>query len=105
MADAYVRRTKIEWPILRDTHRTLYGAYGMAEAGWWALIGPRVLLRYIAMMLRGYMPWKPGQNLRQLGGDILIDPDGIVRLQFVSRNPHDRPSIEAILNVVGGGDN
>ena len=54
-------------------------------------------------MLRGVQPGKPGEDWRQMGGDVLIDPSGIVRLHFVSSDPHDRPSLEEIFATVESG--
>jgi hypothetical protein len=36
----------------------------------------------------------------QLGGDILIDPGGYVRLHHVGKSPADRPTVKSILGVV-----
>ena len=43
----------------------------------------------------------------QLGGDFIVDADGIVRLAYRSRDPTDRPLVEQLLTVLnqlnGGG--
>ena len=93
MAKAYVAETKLDWPLLLDRDRTLYAAYGVSRGSWWAIYNAVSIAHYIWLMLRGVKPGKPGEDWRQMGGDVLIDPDGIVRLHFVISNPHDRPSI------------
>ena len=41
-------------------------------------------------------------DVRQLGGDVLIDPQGVIRLHHVGRGPADRPAVARLLNVIDG---
>ncbi len=100
MALAYVRETQLKWPLLLDETQALYTAYGMTRAHWWALYGPSAIWKYLVLIFSGTRPGKPGKDWRQLGGDILIDPAGIVRMHHKSTGPHDRPSVDMILRVV-----
>ena len=101
MARAYVEQTQLPWPLLIDHDRNLYRSYGMDRAGWWSIYGPASIWNYLKLIfLRGRRIEKPGSDYRQLGGDVLIAPDGTVRLHFVSRSPHDRPTVESILAYV-----
>ena len=100
MALAYVKETQLPWPLLVDKDRELYRRYQMTRGGWWSIYGPLSIWRYIRLVLRHRRWHDPGSDYRQLGGDVLIDPEGIVRLHFVSSSPHDRPTPEAILDVV-----
>ena len=98
MAQAYVEQTKLPWPLLVDTDRKLYRAYGMERGDWWSIYGPASIWQYMQLIFfRGRRIEKPGSDYRQLGGDVLIDPDGRVRFHHVSTSPHDRPTVEAIL--------
>ena len=99
-AKEYVKETQLPWPLLLDIERKLYTAYGMEKGSWWSISNPVAVARYVGLMLRGQKPGKPGCDVFQLGGDVLIDPDGIVRLHHVSAGPHDRPSPEEILGLV-----
>ena len=96
MAKAYVAETKLDWPLLLDRNRKLYAAYGMSRGSWWAIYNPVSVARYIWLMFRGV---QPGKDWPQMGGDVLIDPSGIVRLHFVSCDPHDRPSVGRLLET------
>lgn len=96
----YAEATKLEWPIIVDTKRQLYRAYGIPRATLWTLIKPAVTWNYMVTMFQGYRPGKPGCDLRQLGGNVLIDPNGIVRFNHVSTDPHDRPTAEYILETL-----
>lgn len=100
LALAYIRETQLPWPLLQDSNQQLYAAYGMTSGSWWSSFGLPSVMRYLGLMLRGRMPGKPGRDWRQLGGDILIDREGNVRLQYISSDPHDRPSVNSLLAVV-----
>lgn len=100
IAGNYARQTGFPWPILLDESRKLYRAYGMRRGGWWAVLGPSSWWGYLKLLLRGRKLRRPTDDIYQLGGDVLIDPPGTVRLHYVSRIPIDRPSVESLLDVV-----
>ena len=101
MARAYVEDTHLEWPLLIDADRRLYRAYGMDRIDWWSVYGPASIWHYLKLVFgRGRRIPKPGSDFQQVGGDVLIDPEGHVRFHFVSTSPHDRPSVELLLNKV-----
>ena len=91
---------KIEWPLLRDADMQLYRRYGMHRGHWWDLFGPGSIWKYLKLIFSGHRPGQPGKDWQQLGGDILIDPDGIIRLHYVSETPHDRPDVDQILQQI-----
>lgn len=100
MAEAYVRQTGLEWPVLVDTERTLYRAYGMLRGRAWDLYGPAAIWAYLRLMAKGRRLRRPGSDVTQLGGDVLVDPSGVVRLHHVGSGPADRPSVQQLLDVV-----
>jgi hypothetical protein len=65
----------------------------------WNVWGPASWWGYIRLLLRGRKLRLPTDDVYQMGGDVLIDPEGIVRLHYVSRSPLDRPPIDALLAV------
>ena len=87
--------------MLVDSQRTLYKAYGMPRADWWTLGKPVVVWKYVVNIVTGNLPGRKGKDIKQLGGNVLIDPDGKVALNHVSANPHDRPNIELIFDSMG----
>ena len=100
MARAYVEQTKLEWPLLIDTERKLYHAYGMLRGRAWDLYGPPAIWVYLKLLAKGRRLRKTGSDVTQLGGDVLIDPQGVVRLHKIGNGPADRPSVESILDLV-----
>ena len=102
----YVAEFELDWPMLVDVERTIYRAYGLEpRASIWNLFRPTFWPRYLGLMLGGRRVRKPTGDVYQLGGNVLIDPGGIVRLHRNSSNPLDRPSPEQILRVIQGSQN
>ncbi len=99
MAEIYVRETDLPWPMLIDRSRGLYQAYGMYPGRWTKLMGLSSMSMYIRLMLRGRIARLPTDDVKQLGGDVIIDPSGIVQFHHVSDSPADRPSIESLLEI------
>lgn len=100
MAREYRRKFNLHWPLLLDPDRELYRTYTMGQGTWWALASPHRIVRYLVDISCGSIPGKQGKDIRQLGGDIVIDPQGIIRLFHPSQNPHDRPSANQILDLI-----
>ena len=100
LARAYVEDTGLKWPLLIDEARELYQAYGMLQASFWEIWSPRTLWAYLKEILRGRFPKKATGDVNQRGGDVLIDPGGIIRLHHVGRGPADRPTVATILGIL-----
>jgi hypothetical protein len=103
MAEAYVRRTGLPWPLLVDQSRQLYEGYGMLRGRWWDIYGPASWWLYAKLLVQGRRLRRPTDDVHQLGGDVLIDPAGIVRLHHIGRGPADRPEVSRLLEVVRQG--
>lgn len=100
LARAYADETGLSWPILMDVDRKLYRAYDMDHASFADLWGPRIWWAYLKEFAKGQRPKRWGNDLSQRGGDVLIDPNGIVRKHHVGRDPADRPDPHALLAIV-----
>ena len=98
-AAAYLAETGCPWPIVADESRALYGAYAMRRAKLRHLVGPSTWAAYWREFRRGVLPRRPAADTFQQGGDVLIDPAGIVRLVHVGRGPGDRPTVERIVGL------
>ena len=99
-ASAYKCRTDLLWPLLIDAEKTLYTAYGMSKAGFRDIWGFQTWKAYLKEIAQGRLPKKTNGDIYQRGGDILIDPRGIVRLHHVGKGPADRPAVESILTLI-----
>lgn len=99
-AMAYIEETGLKWPLLIDRNRELYRAYGMFSAGFLDLWGFKTWWASLKEMRKGTMPKRPTDDISQRGGDVLIDPEGIVRLHHVGSGPADRPEVSTILQRI-----
>ena len=103
LARVYVEETSLPWPLLVDDTRETYGAYGMLSASFWEIWGPKTWWAYLKEIMKGEKLRKSGGDIFQRGGDVLIDPEGIVALHHIGVGPADRPPVERLLGVIDRG--
>ena len=103
-ARAYVAETGLRWPLLVDADRRLYRAYGMRKARLRHLWGAATFRAYWREARQGRFPRLPRADTRQQGGDVLIDPAGLVTFHHIGRGPADRPLVETLLTVPSAGE-
>ncbi len=85
-----------QFPVLIDRERSLYNTYGL-ESSLLRSWGWKNLWAYTKKLLSG-QEWKGIQgDSTQLGGDFIIDHDGIVQFAYRSRDPTDRPPVEELM--------
>ena len=96
-AREYLEEIRMFWPLLVDTERRLYRAYDMHAARLRHLWGVATMRAYGREALRGRFPRIPRADTAQQGGNVLIDPAGVVRLHHVGRGPADRPTVASVL--------
>jgi len=99
-ARAYAEDMNLRWPVVTDSSRELYTAYGMELGRWWDIYGPRSWWAYAKLFAKGRRMKEAKGDFDQLGGDVLVDPGGIVRMHHVGSGPADRPTVSSILDIV-----
>lgn len=99
-ARRYAVETSLAWPLLVDDTREAYREYGMLSASFWDVWGPKTWWAYLKEIVKGEKLRKSEGDVFQRGGDVLIDPDGIVVLHHIGVGPADRPAVETILERV-----
>jgi hypothetical protein len=88
----------LPWPVLVDLDRVAYRAWGLRRAAirtvW---LDPRVWARYGRLLLGGQRLRRLGSDTLQLGGDFVVDPEGVVTW---ARPQHadDRPPVGVLLD-------
>ena len=83
-----------------DQEKKLYHYFGMFSASFLDIWGPKTWYAYARALLRGQRLQKSHGDIHQRGGDVLIDPEGIIRMHYVSSGPGDRPDIKPILDCI-----
>jgi len=72
----------------------------MLSASFWDIWGPKTCLVYARELIKGNRLVKSEEDIYQRGGDVLIDPQGIVRLHHIGTGPADRPLPETIIRTI-----
>ena len=103
--DMYQQRRHLPFPILVDADRSVYRSYGLGRASFLDVWGWNAIRRYWQIL----RPSGPGtradmhaatEDTRQLGGDMVIAPDGRLAWGHWSANSADRPSVDDIAHAV-----
>ena len=82
-----------------DPQREAYRAWGLGRR-WLGLLNLGTMRLYAHAFTHG-KGWHPRQwDVGQLGGNAVIDANGLVRLWHAGRTPDDRPPIEALIRAV-----
>ena len=97
---SYVEETALPWPLIIDESRELYRSYGMLAASFWDIWGPKTWLAYLKEIIKGRRLKKSEADISQRGGNVLIDPDGIVQMHHVGSGPADRPSVKIFVKII-----
>lgn len=98
-AQAWLEETCTPFRLLLDPDRESYRAYGLERSllRSWSL---KTMWRYAQLLAAGRR-WRGIQgDSAQLGGDFIIDGEGVVRLAYPSHDPTDRPAVDDLLAVL-----
>ena len=99
-AQVWLQETGVPFPLLLDQARAAYRAYGLERSlirAW----GPKNLWYYGRALWSGQRLRRlNGEDTGQLGGDFIVDQQGILRFVHPSRDPTDRPKVKTLLAVL-----
>ena len=99
LAQAWLEETCAPFRLLLDPERMVYQAYELERSllRSWNL---KTVQRY-AQLMRDGRQWRGIQgDSTQLGGDFIVDADGILRLVYRSSEATDRPPVERLFAVL-----
>ena len=100
-AAQFRRRQGIQLPVLADERRVSYRAAGAKIANLSELFGPRSVSKGLLAGARSRkIQTRTVGNAAQLGGSLVIRPDGQVAWSHMSANAGDNASPEEILAAV-----
>jgi len=95
------RRREIQLPVLADEKRESYKAAGAKVATVTELIGPKVVAKGTALAAQtGLSQSRTRGHPAQLGGTLVITPDGTVAWSRLSQDASDNAPPEEILAAV-----
>lgn len=93
-------RLQVPFPILSDTRRWAYDAYGLVEGTAEQVYDPVSGYRLTRAILHGHLPRRTVGSTRQLPGVFVIDRDGIIRIAHPGRTSSDVPPVAALLGRI-----
>ncbi len=100
-AEHFRRRQGIELTVLADERRASYKAAGAKVATLGELLGPKVVAKSLATTSKtGRVQSKTIGHPAQLGGAMVIAPDGTVAWSHMAQDASDNASPEEILEAV-----
>jgi hypothetical protein len=99
---AYIQRYPLPFPVLSDPDQHAYRTFALEKTSWWTMLRPTSILRYLKLMVRGWLPWSPAKDddLLQLGGDFILDEHRRLVFAYRSSEPTDRPVAKILVNVM-----
>ena len=96
----YQRRYAPDLEILADSDRKSYRAMGFGQATTSQLIGPKSLAKGFVRGASGVGVGRTIGDVGQLGGTIIVKPDGEIVWTHVMQDASDNPSIEELLEAL-----
>ena len=99
LAQKWVEETQSSFQFLIDREKKTYQAFGL-ESSLLRSWSPNTWFAYARLIAHGWK-WRGIQgDSGQLGGDFIVDQQGIIRLAYRSHDPTDRPTINDYLQVL-----
>lgn len=98
----YLERHDLPFPVLTDPDLTAYNAFGIGRGTIRRVWGWRMVRRYIEIYReQGFeKPGKATEDTLQLGGNFIVDPEGILIYGYWGEGPDDRPAIQELIDTV-----
>jgi hypothetical protein len=96
----WLSETCVSFTVLLDRERSIYNAYGL-ESSYWRSYNPKTLWFYFKAWVSGKkINDSHGDDTSQLGGDFIVNEEGILTLAYPSHDPTDRPLADALLAIL-----
>jgi hypothetical protein len=93
----YKRRFAPELTFLTDEERASYKAMGFPRASTTQLVGPKSLTKGLLRSTSGVGVGRPIGDVAQLGGTIIVLPDGQIAWSKYMRDASDVPKVDELL--------
>ncbi|KAK3094020.1 hypothetical protein FSP39_023027 [Pinctada imbricata] len=96
----WLEDTKCQYPMLLDHKRQLYNLFGLKRSVYktWSI---SCMIYYAEKMTQGVPLASPYENIhddpQQMGGDFIMDKDGIMKYLYCSKLSSDRPAVADLI--------
>jgi peroxiredoxin len=97
----WLNKTCTPFDVVLDRERTIYHAYQL-DRSFLRSRNLRTRWYYFKAWLAGKksLDIHDGEDTSQLGGDFIVDSQGILRLIYPSHDPTDRPAVSQLLQIL-----
>src|SRR3954447_9439872 len=100
MAEDFRKQFKVTLPILIDRDREAYRAAGTKVGGVTDLLGPKVVAKGLLTSARtGIVQGRTQGNAAQLGGVLIVKPDGTIPYAHLAEDASDNPPNREVLEA------
>lgn len=100
--DGYLAMNDLPFAVLLDPDRVSYDRFGLRRGSLLRIWGARAAWRYVQLFAQ--RKWRslrrPTEDTRQLGGDFIVDPEGVLVYGFWGQGPDDRPSVDELIAAI-----
>ena len=97
-ARVWLEETEAPFTLLLDENREVYQRYGLERSALrsWS---PKTIWYYLRNW-KARPKSKLPDDLSQLGGDFIVDAKGVLRFNYPSYEPVDRPSMDQLFSIL-----
>lgn len=100
LQDSMLAGLECPFPVLIDRQRSSYRAWGLQRASFAQIwLDPAVWRQYARLLRSGERLRTMGADTRQLGGDFIVDPQGVIAYSRPQRRD-DRPPVGQLLTII-----
>jgi peroxiredoxin len=93
----FARELQLPFPVLSDVTAEVYRAFGLGKG---MVIRSRTLLAVARLVWRAKRLYRPIGDVMQVGGDFIVDGNGIIRFVHSSEDPTVRPEAAELLRLM-----
>jgi peroxiredoxin len=94
---AYVEHLGVSFPVVTDVDRELYRAFGIERGTHRQVWSLGTLRKYWQLLRSGERLQRSHEDIRQLGADVIVAPDGTIAKIFKPATPDARPTVNELL--------
>jgi len=105
--ERYREFLRLPFPVGSDEPKKFYDIWEMKQGSWFQVFHPTVLAKYAKLIWNGARRGRANQNddLKQMGGDFVVNKEGIVTFAFSSPRSSVRPPIDTLMTELENAAN
>ncbi len=94
---------RLAFPILSDSRLETYRAYGVRRGSFRDVFNVGAALEFLRLLLKGRWVWGGHDDIMQLGGDFIIDEQGLLKYSHPASRSQDQATVDVLLEELRKG--